>query len=584
VIKLLLQLAHCCFVISAAAQSNHFITYNKSSGLPDDNVTCMLTDSRGFIWVGTFNGLSRYDGTHFYNFPQGSFESNQLAGDIILDLEETEEFIWVAHRFGISRINKYNFVSKNYQNQEAGSVYNLRRAIRDIYKDENGNLWLAGDHQLLKFDAQKKALVTIADFEKILPKSSPTQLNKIIKSGEYELMLFVVKSWYKYNTKLNKLDTASIDAVPIKLLQGQNLRVRSYWNTFVSDFFVDVNERNQTISIGNASNATGVAQALNVYVDSSHSVIVCSEQNKVTVLNSYNNIQIRQHIAFQSPVQAFNFIHYSNTVCCVGSIKGLRVTNRSSQYLKKYYLSKDASGIAKDVGAIMDVQEFGFNELLVATRGGLYILNQENASLTSLPGWKDSAIYQTLVLPDKSIWISTDKNLWHFNPSTGKRDKPIWLETYAMTLRYHSPNIIAGTRSDGLVILNTNNKVLTRVKQGKATSPLLSNRITAIEPIDNAGNFIITFNDLPGAYSYFNVEKINTSRIAFPKRLIHSKKDFLYTRFVLLTDSCGLATTLAAPSCTTVARVPGPTLPCTMEWEIILFLTLREMPKTEPGY
>lgn len=45
-----------------------FINYNISQGLPDNNIQCLTQDTRGFLWVGTSEGLSRYDGKSFKNF------------------------------------------------------------------------------------------------------------------------------------------------------------------------------------------------------------------------------------------------------------------------------------------------------------------------------------------------------------------------------------------------------------------------------------------------------------------------------------------------------------------------------------
>lgn len=45
-----------------------FVNYNISQGLPDNNVQCLAQDARGFLWIGTSEGLSRYDGKSFKNF------------------------------------------------------------------------------------------------------------------------------------------------------------------------------------------------------------------------------------------------------------------------------------------------------------------------------------------------------------------------------------------------------------------------------------------------------------------------------------------------------------------------------------
>jgi ligand-binding sensor domain-containing protein len=38
------------------------------NGMPSNSVSCIAQDKRGFIWIGTNNGLSRYDGIRVSNF------------------------------------------------------------------------------------------------------------------------------------------------------------------------------------------------------------------------------------------------------------------------------------------------------------------------------------------------------------------------------------------------------------------------------------------------------------------------------------------------------------------------------------
>jgi hypothetical protein len=45
-----------------------FQIYNASHGLAHDRIRCLLADSRGFIWVCTADGLSRFDGSRFVNY------------------------------------------------------------------------------------------------------------------------------------------------------------------------------------------------------------------------------------------------------------------------------------------------------------------------------------------------------------------------------------------------------------------------------------------------------------------------------------------------------------------------------------
>ena len=57
-------------VITTHAQSNGFIfkNYDDQDGLCDNNVNAIIEDQNGFIWIGTREGLSRFDGAEFKNF------------------------------------------------------------------------------------------------------------------------------------------------------------------------------------------------------------------------------------------------------------------------------------------------------------------------------------------------------------------------------------------------------------------------------------------------------------------------------------------------------------------------------------
>ncbi|MDP5041497.1 MAG: hypothetical protein NWQ26_11600, partial [Paraglaciecola sp.] len=57
-----------CLVFSAFAQANPllseptFLRVSTEQGLSQDTVNTLLIDQNGFLWIGTFDGLNRYDG------------------------------------------------------------------------------------------------------------------------------------------------------------------------------------------------------------------------------------------------------------------------------------------------------------------------------------------------------------------------------------------------------------------------------------------------------------------------------------------------------------------------------------------
>jgi signal transduction histidine kinase/ligand-binding sensor domain-containing protein len=59
-----------CFTTTIVAQQSNysFTNYTTAQGLPDNRINSIMQDSRGFIWIGTPEGLSRFDGKSFKNF------------------------------------------------------------------------------------------------------------------------------------------------------------------------------------------------------------------------------------------------------------------------------------------------------------------------------------------------------------------------------------------------------------------------------------------------------------------------------------------------------------------------------------
>lgn len=52
--------------------------YSASDGLPGSQVNYLMQDSKGFIWIATDKGVSRFDGQHFKNFTTADgLESNE---------------------------------------------------------------------------------------------------------------------------------------------------------------------------------------------------------------------------------------------------------------------------------------------------------------------------------------------------------------------------------------------------------------------------------------------------------------------------------------------------------------------------
>ncbi len=91
----------------AMAQKYFFDNYNIKQGLSEQKVYTLLQDSKDYIWLGTANGVSRFDGKTFQNF---SSHDSLASGGVKCIIEDSLGYIWFGHLNGaISRFNGRSF-------------------------------------------------------------------------------------------------------------------------------------------------------------------------------------------------------------------------------------------------------------------------------------------------------------------------------------------------------------------------------------------------------------------------------------------------------------------------------------------
>ena len=79
---------HCAAELFLSAQSYYFRNYQVNDGVSSNTITCIMQDSKGFMWFGTRNGLNRFDGTSFKIFRNDVNDPQSIGSNSILCLYE----------------------------------------------------------------------------------------------------------------------------------------------------------------------------------------------------------------------------------------------------------------------------------------------------------------------------------------------------------------------------------------------------------------------------------------------------------------------------------------------------------------
>ena len=109
-------------LLQMAAQQGSFSHLTTANGLSDNKVQCATTDKNGFLWVGTVNGLNKYDGntvTTYFRLHEPQLCSNNIIG-IFCD---SKNRIWVGTPHGVTMIDEQRNFHKIIINDSVQTNY-----------------------------------------------------------------------------------------------------------------------------------------------------------------------------------------------------------------------------------------------------------------------------------------------------------------------------------------------------------------------------------------------------------------------------------------------------------------------------
>lgn len=112
--------AICLFIQTGFAQQFpdfHFENISTADGLSDNTITCLFQDNKGFLWIGTGNGLNRYDGNIVTTYLYEEGNANSMSGNFISGIIQDDAGVfWIGTRDGgITRLDLNAPLAKQFK-------------------------------------------------------------------------------------------------------------------------------------------------------------------------------------------------------------------------------------------------------------------------------------------------------------------------------------------------------------------------------------------------------------------------------------------------------------------------------------
>ena len=527
-------------------------TYNINDGLPANGTTCAIKDKNGFLWVGTQNGLCRFDGYNFKTFVTTPGDSTSLTNNYISALiEDKGGRIWVGTLDGLNLLDPLTekFKRFRHQDQTAGSLSNNK--IWALLADSENNIWVGTDDGFDRFIEKTKT------FEIFQPNPSDKNaikgksVNAIVEDHQDNLWL---GNWSGGLNRFNKRTKKFVnfpqaqnansknpnDVWTISLDEDENIWVGTYWKGL---FKFDTKTSKFTAYPSPANQNQGVYRILNL---GSHLMVLAGTESFYW-FNSLTNTW--QRINDLKSFQQAGLLQDNNGITWLCSMEGLTKLDRQ-QYKFAFFPFADEKRVVKNLlvkdgvawvatnNGLTTIQlstkatktffhtsdprsltTNAINKLYVDTRGKLWALTEfgfdeydektgaftHHSHHSSLGSFFNEDVYRDIAeVNPGDFWLATDAGLKIFHSKTNtfshyynQKDKPYSLSSNHLycLLKDGSDNVWIGTEGGGLNrFVQSSQRFYTYMVNDKKSGSISNNDIHHIF-LDSGNNIWICTQD-----------------------------------------------------------------------------------------
>jgi signal transduction histidine kinase/ligand-binding sensor domain-containing protein/CheY-like chemotaxis protein len=134
-----------CFALNPDRRLSEYVLdmWREKEGLPQITVNAILQTKDGYMWIGTNEGLCRFDGVRFVRIQDRdkSFVNNEIYA-----LEEDNEGnLWIGHQGGVTKYKNNQIISFSERDFNG-------RSVRALHKDRSGNMWIGFYDRVVRFN------------------------------------------------------------------------------------------------------------------------------------------------------------------------------------------------------------------------------------------------------------------------------------------------------------------------------------------------------------------------------------------------------------------------------------------------
>lgn len=394
-----------------------FKKYQVEDGLSHNTVWCAMQDSYGFIWLGTSDGLNRYDGRGNKVYRNVLNDKFSLENNFVEALLEVEGNLWVGTNAGLyiydRSTDRFNYFDKTTQ-----YGVSISSEIKKIVRTRNGLIWIATLGQgLFIYD----------------PKTDVLTQNSVQTSFIWDICLANEKKIY------------------ISSLQ-EGLLCFDENGIFLQSYEISLEPNSQD------------SYKVNCIQNIGGEIWIGAGSNLLSRLNEETGVIENYSASAQNFGAVRCLLNYTENELLIGTDNGLYLFDRNTRAFQRADNPADPRSLSDQTvnGLMWDAE----GALWVLTNlGGINYMSKQTkrfdyyspAYLSGLPG-AGEVVGPFCENKDKNIWIGTQNGLYFFNTATRElSEHPVSDKKKKYDIRsllLDGDNLWIGTYSEGIRVLN----------------------------------------------------------------------------------------------------------------------------------
>jgi signal transduction histidine kinase/ligand-binding sensor domain-containing protein/DNA-binding response OmpR family regulator len=541
--------------ISAQESRMQFNYLTIDDGLSSNTIRCFCRDSKGYIWIGTRNGLNRFDGYTITTFFANTNKPGALSNNIIPSIyEDKNGNLWVGTADGLNLYDPSTESFKVYRN-----VANDDNSLNDshvtgIIEDKDNNLWfitfgkngginrwVPEQHKFIRYYLQNVVADTLEHY--LLSIAADSKGNFWISNLSNNLYRFNPKTGKSYAYPMPFKNPTSAISKTIFVDNQDKIWISAFEEGFFS--FTPATGKFEKFENKNDilwANSNWFSSSLQA---DQQNLFVCTNQNGFYRYNLFTNkiekvISINENTTKSLNSNAINTIYKDREgILWVGTANnGVNYFNPNINQIALYQKSKTNTNSLcyNEVSCIFEDHE---RKIWLGTRsGGISVFDPSTGNFNNYyhdPNFPDNAtanpIHCLTEDKDYNMLIGTwAGGLFSFDRKTGKflhislNKTGIYSVMHILT--DHHGYVWAGIYNEGIDVLNSNKKVIKSFRHSISDSKSLSDKLInylyqdkekniwigfqngALQRYDSSNNNFITCNTFPKViYAFFQDSK-----------------------------------------------------------------------------